>query len=74
MDKNRSTKLLQENKKVSNRAIVVTVQSPQVTNLTVVDTPGIIKNINSDPTHQYVQLFKDIVANEIQGEEIVGGS
>ena len=38
-----------------------------MTTLTIVDTPGIIANMDSDENHAYVGQFKKIVRKEIEG-------
>lgn len=50
---------------------MVTIESPIVTNLTIVDTPGLISNFNGETKHPLVKQFKEIVRNEIKGDAIV---
>lgn len=46
-------------------AIVVTIRGPRVSHLTIIDTPGIVSNIDSDQHHQLKKQFRKILKREM---------
>lgn len=68
---NRRNKKNNSKNKINEGAIIITIISSKVTNLTIIDTPGLISNFNGDANHFLVKKFEEIVSNEIQTESIV---